>query len=250
MGRQAAEESAARFATQGVDVAAESLQVLDLGDAGIVVAPAAATFLSDSTSAATADLANVATYFAVGGVKETTLTVEASGGIQPLAAPYWQLQYNGCFARWYVDSAYVDACYKVYKLINDGVSNKDYWTLQHWAVATETAWGLRSTWINSARNGGSTQSWADWGPRVDYNSNCTTRTVGVSYILVLTSQYVQCEIWDATRGAAAGSMKQEWRCDCWPWMGSGTQRALAYAVEVSVPQGGSAAWTLGMGGEF
>lgn len=48
----------------------------------------------------------------------------------------------------------------------------------------------------------------------------------------------------------AGSMKQEWRCDCWPWMGSGTQRSLAYSVEVSVPSGGSASWTLGMGGAF
>ena len=57
----------------------------------------------------------------------------------------------------------------------------------------------------------------------------------------------QCELWDITKFAEAGRFQNKWSCGCAIPFGATGEREVASMIEVSVPQGEGAQWTLSAG---
>ena len=76
----------------------------------------------------------------------------------------------------------LDHCYYKYKLANDGSSSYDWYALQRYGTAHATRRGCSTSGqIRAYRSGGSSQSWADWNPRVNwYGGSCSTTSIGIS----------------------------------------------------------------------
>jgi len=113
----------------------------------------------------------------------------------------------------------------------------------------ETAFGLRSAWINESRPTGTTwQNWTDWDLGTDRDANCQSVYIDVSFIVKVGANFDACETWDMTKSANGSnvSYKMEWKCNCWPYMGE-VDREVAYSILVNVSQGATPRWTLGMG---
>lgn len=83
--------------------------------------------------------------------------------------------------------------------------------------------------------------WVDWNPRSDLTTGqCSSITIGISYIAVLSYSAVICqEGWDMTKYAEAGKFKNR-------WYGAArrSEREVAYMVSVKVPKGGWPVWAL------
>ena len=106
----------------------------------------------------------------------------AAGEAAALAAPTWTFVKNHCFSQISDTWSVLDHCYYKYKLANDGSSSYDWYALQRYGTAHRNSpWVLDLARIRAYRSGGSSQSWADWNPRVDwYGGNCSTTSIGIS----------------------------------------------------------------------
>ena len=103
-------------------------------------------------------------------------------------------------------------------------------------------------WLAAQRSGGGVQAWEDWDPRSDRNvGNCSSVNVGVDFLAALSFTATQCELWDITKYAEAGRFQNKWSCGCIFPFGADGEREVAYMIEVSVPQGQGAVWTLSAG---
>ena len=177
--------------------------------------------------------------------------------VQAAAAPYWTTREVACLDSFWVDSVRTDSCYKIEQLINDGSTTKNYYSLRHRATSYEYEEGLRSAWISGERIEGTTaQKWIEWNPDTNYNNNCQSISVSLSYLGVSTGgTYTQCEKWTHTKSCNQCNVyyRQTWDCDCWPWMSSNETapdplaRTAAYIILVEVPSGYSPRWRLGIG---
>ena len=107
---------------------------------------------------------------------------EAAAEVAALAAPTWTFVKNHCFSQISDTWSVLDHCYYKYKLANDGSSSYDWYALQRFGTAHRNSpWVLDLARIRAYRSGGSSQSWADWNPRVDwYGGNCSTTSIGIS----------------------------------------------------------------------
>jgi hypothetical protein len=240
--------AATRFAEYGVDSA--QLRVLDLGGGDVLVMPAS---LSDFATQAVRRADNtfeVTTEVTVGELAGESL-VENEGlvaSVTTAAAAYWSLRENGCFARMLDNAGYFDTCYKIYKLINDGVAGKDFWTIYHFGT-TGPLNGQTIDWarIYSDQAGGSSaMTWADWGPRGDLTQGqavCTNYTVGVSVGVVFQVSKWACEKWNMTKYSDAAHYQMEWSCNC--FFGIDEDREVAYMTEITVSTGGAPLWAIG-----
>ena len=107
---------------------------------------------------------------------------EAAAEVAALAAPTWTFVKNHCFSQISDTWSVLDHCYYKFKLANDGSSSYDWYALQRFGTAHRNSpWVLDLARIRAYRSGGSSQSWADWNPRVDwYGGNCSTTSIGIS----------------------------------------------------------------------
>jgi hypothetical protein len=129
------------------------------------------------------------------------------------AAPYWSRQADDCFASLFRGTAHFDACYRQYKMINDGVAGKEYWRLDFYGTMFAEQRKLRWGWIAADVDSGPVQSFTDWSPDSDTSTNCQTTSVGVSVLGVGASYgYTQCELWDISKssGTLLGWFKNYW----------------------------------------
>ena len=141
--------------------------------------------------------------------------------------------------------------------MNDGSGTRNYYALRHKGTAYEYEAGLRKAWLTAIRPGGSTtQTWVDWSPEQSYNDNCHSIPISVSYGGAgIGSSFVQCEKWhhDKTCNTCSPYFKSTWDCNCLFGLSNKEvypnpiSRAIAYAILVSVPQGQTPRWTLGIG---
>lgn len=118
-----------------------------------------------------------------------------------LAAAYWSRVGAECFARIYDLSVWIDHCYHMYKEINDGSSNYDYYALKRFATMgrDNSLLKLSEGRIRATRSGGASQSWIDWDPRSDWSGgSCGTVEIGVtSPIGGITVPFERCpNEWD------------------------------------------------------
>lgn len=243
--------AAQRFSTYGV--AQDPLRVWDLGDGSLLVAP---DWLSDFQRSASR-LPDGTLEVGTGVIVGRRLDVENGGpllaSLAPVttaAAPYWSLRENGCFSRIVYNHGYFDTCYKIYKLINDGVAGKDFYALYHYGTVGMLP-GEPGTidwaqiWSDQA-SGSSAMTWSDWGPRGDLTQGqgtCTNWTVGVSVGAVLQVSKWACEKWDMTKWADAAHYRMEWNCNC--FFGITDDREVAYMTEITVATGGGPLWSIG-----
>jgi len=217
LGRDLAAEASARYRSYGVEAGLNDLKVMDLGDGNILIAPAAA---ADVVATLDADGPGYEISTTVGHTLDAPegVAMAADGDVVLAAAAYWSRRESGCFTRWWVDSAYMDTCYEISKLINDNDGTQDFWGLEHWSTVGETQWGLRDAWINGTRLSGSTwQNWYRWSPGSDLSGGCRNVNVSVTVLSAsLGATFQTCETWDMTKSANGSnvSYKQHWKCMC------------------------------------
>lgn len=250
-GRDMAVEAAARYQAAGMNISSRNLRVLDLGTAGILIAPADALDVVTSLSGLKGNHPAVSGSFTVGhrlGAREG-VAIAAAGDIQLAAAAYWSRREGDCFSRRWVDSAWIDVCYEISKLINDNDGGRDFFTLENWAYIGETQFGLRHAFINSVRPAGTPwQNWYRASPGSDSTGFCRDISVSVSVLsAAIGGTFEACEGWDMTKSAngANVSFKNQWQCNCSFMIGG--NRQVAYTITVTVPQGSTPIWSLGWG---
>lgn len=164
--------------------------------------------------------------------------------VSPMAVQYWSLMVGHCFARHEGTTGWIDSCYQIHKLMGESDSQKDYYTLTHYATAKGKWWWwpLRQAWISCKKHASSSpMQWVDWNPRSDRTiGHCDSITIGISYGAVLTYTATICkEGWDITKYSEAGKFKNRWYGTAYS-----SEREVAYMVCVKVPQGGWPVWYL------
>ena len=238
-GRQLTSAAAIRYSAYGATSA--NLRVIQ-DAAGVTVAPAGTEFgavletLADGTTAlslAPATLSDPGP--AVSDSSE-------SDGPAPLVSASWSLVGNACFTRISDTWTWLDHCYQMYKLANDGSSTRDYYALQHYATMhPNSPWVGNWAKIRSYPTGGSAaQNWMDWSPRGDYSGGSrTTTTLGISVYVVLTMQTTMCDQWWIAKSNPAVDFSVEWYRP-----GTRNNRELACEIAVWVNQGAWPQWYL------
>jgi hypothetical protein len=207
-------------------------------EAGITIAPADAqlvpmTVTLESGASATALVPITA--------PAPNLKVAASADAQALtASPTWNFQLQQCFARISDTWSYIDHCYALYKMANDGDATRDYFALQHYSTAgPNSPWVLNWAKIQGVAFGPA-QTWMDWSPKADFNGNCQTVNLGVTVKAVgLTLAVDRCDIWDMTKQNPAVNYNIVYFSP-----GQRNDRELSFEIAVSVAQGAWPQWSI------
>ena len=162
-----------------------------------------------------------------------------------LAAPAWKFVSNNCFGQITDTWTVLDHCYYKYKLANDGSSSYDWYALQRFGTARRNSpWVLDLARIRAYRSGGSSQSWADWNPRVDWSGgNCSTTSISISTpVGGISKSFERCPDQVTFSKSANGSQPDYTQT----WFGLGTRgnRELNFEIAVRVAQGGTASFAM------
>ncbi len=257
-GRAIAAAAAERFSDYGVATDASDLTVTRYGDGSIVVAPKGTEILTASRDPQTGFVgASVLTPdFSAGATGSTAPrgiraapAAERDGEASPTTtAPYWSWWASQCFAR--LDSVYgwMDTCYHMLKLINDGSYTYDWFDLHMFSTfVSKYPYALRDAYVESGPSGSITQYWHDWSPRSDTSRSCSTVTLSVSAAgASLGFSHEQCETWDITKYAAAGRFRNTWLKGYF-YPSPGTEREVAFQIVSKVGQNKVVQWWLGWG---
>lgn len=226
-GRALAAEVAARFTLRGLPTRPEDLRVIGLGVDGFVVVPIK-SHVGDDGSIRTLDAS------------------EAQWATTPavVTASTWDPVADQCFARYHggAPASYMDTCYHLDKLSNDGSASYDYYSLHVFATvsgSTQFLERITSAYVSSVPFASPTQYWFDWSPRGDSQGSCRTIGLGISYIATVTYSHTACETWTLTKWADGGHFKEA-------WSGGNTYgaREVAQMVGVKVVQGAWPQWTI------
>jgi hypothetical protein len=217
LGRSIARQAAARLAA----LAAGDLVVLR-DASGFTVGPRGAGYVA---------LGGVATPVTVGRA------ISVAGG-----GPSWSPVAGQCFSRISDTFAWLDHCYVLYRLANDGDPARDWFALHHYAtMQANPPWVMNGAAIGSAPVGSTPQAWADWAPRSDLaSSGCQQILVGIaSPVGGIADSVTQCETWTVAKSPVAGTFAVHW-----DGRGKRTTRELAMQLSVSVPANGWPQWAL------
>jgi hypothetical protein len=220
-GQRMTSEASARYTGKGIATKASDLAVYRLADGSFLVVPTGTQRAGDGVTTASQS--------------------SASSGFAALASG-WQLQDSACFSRYTQSRGWMDTCYHHHKLFGDGSSTYDYHELHLFATASSLYPGaLKWAWIESNRASGSpTQSWYDWDPGADTNTNCHNLSVGVQVgAFGISYGHDQCETWDITKYSTPGQFRNTWRGNV-----AESEREVAFDIASRVSQGSWAQWTL------
>ena len=239
LGRQHASDAAARFRARGVESSAHDLKVLSLKDGGILVLPRhiePVTIVGDSNT--------MGGSFVVSPRLDTGPPKQVSGSPYSLLQPYWQLNNAHCFSRisagW---GGWMDTCWKIFQLANDGSSSWNYWTFEVKATAKSEDYVLDYAWITTdeSRNGGR-QYWVDWDPGSDSSGNCSASyTVSVSIgVATVSDSYLRCETWDITKYADPAHFKSKYGGNA-----VDAERQVGHMTMTKVGEHDSPVWEIG-----
>jgi hypothetical protein len=239
-GQKLIREAKARAAERGDD-AADLRAVKDA--TGIVIAPADTKF--DTYVTTLEDGRQVLALAPLTADDPAWVQDEAAAEVAALAAPTWTFVKNHCFSQISDTWSVLDHCYYKYKLANDGSSSYDWYALQRFGTAHRNSpWVLDLARIRAYRSGGSSQSWADWNPRVDwYGGNCSTTSIGISTpVGGISKSFERCPDQVTFSKSANGSQPDYTQT----WFGLGTRgnRELNFEIAVRVAQGGTASFAM------
>ena len=167
------------------------------------------------------------------------------GEVAALAAPTWTFVKNHCFSQISDTWAVLDHCYYKFKLANDGSSSYDWYALQRYGTAHRNSpWVLDLARIRAYRSGGSSQSWADWNPRVDwYGGSCSTTSIGISTpVGGISKSFERCP--DQVTFSKSANGTQPDYTQTWFGLGTRGNRELNFEIAVRVAQGGTASFAM------
>jgi len=156
------------------------------------------------------------------------------------AAPYWGMIGQNCFASLFRGVSHMDACYKLYKMYDDGIPSYDYWRLD-WYATIFTASSYNTLYwgrIHADQDGGPTMSWVDWSLDQDYDGPCTTLGLSITVAGVGGGfSKTLCELQDISKNAGTTFGYFQ---DYWSWGDSipqaGRDKALAMLLGTRTPQ--------------
>lgn len=239
-GRALAQQAAGRYGDLAASIGASGLVVL-LDSTGITIGPRTATYATVTTRGRNGASQVEAVPQTVGRPASlaslTSLTVSAAA---TAAAPFWSFVANACFTRISDGFSWIDHCYAMYRLANDGDAGRDWFALNHFAtMRANPPWVMYAALIGSAPIGGP-QAWADWAPRSDMSGNCSPIIVAITTPAGgIPDATTQCEVWTLAKSATAGQFSVKWDS-----RGQRAARELSMEISVSMPQGGWAQWLL------
>jgi hypothetical protein len=148
-------------------------------------------------------------------------------------------------------SGYLDSCYVLHKMVNESDPRDFYQLEQYGSVGAGQLRKIYSGFLEAQQAASSsTMSWIDWSPRGTITGSCQSVSLNVSALGVgISSSGIMCERWNITKWSAGGHFKEEWSCGCIVPFGQPypNVREIDYMQAVSVPNGGSAVWTLSAG---
>lgn len=224
-----AQQAAQHFADLGVVVPADRLRVLR-DEAGFVVVPAGTRFGVQADGRGRRSVVPIAESQPADGPAST------GGDAFTLAATTnWVTANSQCFARISDTYSWLDHCYVLYFLANDGDPNKDYYGLKHFATArANSPWYLRSAAIGNypAR---AVQTWVDWDPVGASFGNCRSMGLGVTALgFGLSGSFTACETIDVVKQNPDVNFTEMWYVD---FSGVQTSRGLQYLITFKVNQG-------------
>jgi len=228
----------------GIDCDSKDIRIYRLQDGGYFAAPESAEISMEYVEMEDGSMKLEPVIVA----RPDSLLVESDSrelptDFQTQSGEYWNLVGNQAFARFEDGKGWMDHAYKMHKLVVETIPNKDYYQLEHWATAkSKGAWTLYAAHVWCQKQSSSSpMEWVDWDPQADqdYGSGGQSVTIGISYIVEISSTYTVRDKWDITKYAEAGKFKNSWRGSAWR-----SERNVAYMICVSVPEGGWPAWTL------
>lgn len=160
----------------------------------------------------------------------------------------WSYISGGCFTRLQNLYGWLDSCYQVHKLTNEGDPRDFYKLEQYGSEGAKILGKIYSGSLGAVKaSSSSAMSWIDWSPRATLTGSCQTIGLSVSALGVsFSSSGLMCERWNMYKYADAGHYKQEWSCGCAPSFGQPypNVREINYLQVISVSNGHSAIWTL------
>jgi hypothetical protein len=165
------------------------------------------------------------------------------------ASPYWSFVGDNCWILWRSTSHY-DVCYRMYKMVNDGVTGKEYWRVD-WYGTMFTGTGRTLDWgdLHIDQDAGPVQSFVDWDPTGDASGACQSETLNVTVLGVGGSwTHQHCELWDISKSGTTtlGYFKNKWS-----WGGLTPQRDRDRGVALVIATKGNNGWpTYGLSWNF
>jgi hypothetical protein len=240
-GQKLIREAKTRYADRG-HKAGELRAVKDA--TGILIAPLDTTF--DTYTATLEDGSQVEALAPMTAPDPAWVHEEAAAAeVAALAAPTWTFVKNRCFTQITDTWSVLDHCYYKYRLANDGSTSYDWYALQRYGTAHRNSpWVLDLARIRAYRSGGSSQSWADWNPRVDwYGGNCSTTTIGISTpVGGISKSFERCP--DRVTFSKSANGTQPDYTQTWFGLGTRGNRELNFEIAVRVIQGGTASFAM------
>ncbi len=125
------------------------------------------------------------------------------------AASSWNLVTTKCFARKYTGGTYIDACYQLHKLTNDGSTTRDYFQLTMYGTGKEwtgfsTLVGLEVAAVQ--KSGSPAQHWVDWTPKSDRSGgSCSEVNIGIAYVASFSYSVQYCpDSWQFSKSPIRG----------------------------------------------
>ena len=191
-------------------------------------------------------MTTVSMSYDVGGRQSpSTSRIAADGGSVQAA---WSYISGGCFTRLQNLFGWLDSCYQVHKLTNEGDPRDFYKLEQYGSEGAKILGKIYSGSLGAMKaSSSSAMSWIDWSPRSTVSGSCQTVPLSVSALGVsYSASGLMCERWNMYKYEDAGHYKQEWSCGCVPTFGQPypNVREIDYLQVISVLNGKSAIWTL------
>jgi hypothetical protein len=237
-GERLIKEAKERFAAHGAKGELKAIK----DHAGILIAPAGSPLVATRLTLDNGKTGTVMVPATASGSESNDAAAAQTGTVAALAAPSWNFQISQCFARINDTWSYMDHCYQLYKMANDGDGTKDYFALRHFAtLGANPPWVMNWGLIRAYRlNGTPAQTWVDWSPKADYNDSCRTFNGSITVKGVgLGFSFDECGLVDMTKQNPAVDYQLMYFHP-----GERADRELTFEIAVSVAQGAWPQWVI------
>jgi hypothetical protein len=167
---------------------------------------------------------------------------QAYAGVSPAAAQYWNQINNGCLSE-DKSQGWMYSCWSLKKMFNDGYPNNDFYIVVFDGTAHSNGSGMHTAYVELTKNSSSAAFMVtDWTPRSNYYQNCSSQTIGVSYILSWSMSTTECDTWYVYADPIhnPGLQYSEW----WAATVYNDAREVTVVQEVETAENASPIWNL------
>jgi hypothetical protein len=253
-GVRLATEAADRQAALGQRIDSADLHVWRLGPGDYLVGKSMPRNLVTSTTTNSDGQTELAFSYDVDS--RSSMAPVAAANLAPDAAvtASWKFVAQACFSRLSNGYGWLDSCYRIDKIVNEG-DPRDFCKLEQYGTVGASGFPyfgkIYSGWLAAAKSSSSAaMSWIDWSPRGNKSGSCVSIPLSISALgLPFSTSGVMCEHWNIYKYADAGHFKEEWSCGCIIPFGQPypNTREIDYLQAISVLNGKLAQWTLSAG---